>query len=328
MAQPYDLPLEQLRQYQPGLTKQPDFEAFWERTLSELREVSPDYTLEPMAYPTKGVKVYRILYKRLNHAQIEGRLAMPDREGPHPGIVLYHGYNSAYDGNIHDTVVWALRGYAALQMLVRGQQGESEDNVVSPHGGPKGWLTKGIRSPETYYYRAVYMDAVRALEVLANLPEVNETRLGTVGGSQGGALAIAAAALSPLPKVVASDYPFLSHFERAIDITPEGPYLELNEYFRRYPDPRVEENAKRTLSYFDVMNLAPRVAAFTWMSVGIVDLITPPSTVFAVYNHLSCPKDLYVARYFGHEYIPGAVERRLSVLMEHLQHSGAARVLE
>lgn len=319
MAQPYDLPLEQLKVYKPELTKRPDFDTFWEKTLAELSEVPLSYERTPYNYPVKGVKVYRVSYPGFNHAHIDAWLAIPEGAGPHPGLVRYHGYNWAFDGNLHDTVDWALHGYATLHMSVRGQQGLSVDNVAASHGSTTGWMTKGILSPEQYYFRAVYMDAVRALEVLADMPEVNPDRIGVHGGSQGGALTLAAAALSPIPRVAAADHPFLSHFERAIDITPGGPYLELNEYFRRNSDPAIERQARETLTYFDIMNLAPRIRCHAWVTSGLVDEVTPPSTIFAAYNHLECSKELLVFRYFGHEQAPGSMESKYRTLMNYLQ---------
>jgi cephalosporin-C deacetylase len=55
------------------------------------------------------------------------------------------------------------------------------------------------------------------------------------------------------------------------------------------------------------------------MAAGLVDDITPPSTVFAVYNHLTCRKDIAVFRYFGHEYLPGFVEKQLGMMMNCLR---------
>lgn len=321
MPQPYDLPINELRKYKPELTKQEDFDQFWEDTLSELKKVPLKYDLEPYDYPVEGVKVYRISYKGFLNADIEGWFAIPREERKYPGLLMFHGYNWAYDGNIHEVVNWALRGYAALQILTRGQQGGSVDNAVPSGGFAAGWMTKGIMSPEEYYYRGVYMDCVRATEVLAAMDSVDETRIGLTGGSQGGALAMATAALSDIPKVVVSDYPYLSNFERAIDIVPQGPYLEINEYFRRYSDPSVEEKAKKTLSYFDIMNLAPKIKCKTLIFIGLIDEITPPSTVFGAYNHLKCEKEIQTFRYFGHEYIPGSVEPKLRTLKSILQDS-------
>jgi cephalosporin-C deacetylase len=162
-------------------------------------------------------------------------------------------------------------------------------------------MAKGIQNKDEYYYRAVYMDAVRAIDILAAMPEVNADRIAVTGGSQGGAITLAAAALSGVPKLAVADHPYLSNFERAIDTTPRGPYSE------------------ETLSYFDIMNLAPRISCYSWLTIGLVDDITPPSTVFAVYNHLTCDKDIAVYRYFGHELVPGSIAPRLQLFMDYLQ---------
>ncbi len=319
MLQPYDLPLEQLKTYKPELTRQRDFDEFWNNSLQELAKIPLQYSLSPLNYPVNGVKVFTVNFTGFNNANIQGFFAIPDKSGPHPGLMLYHGYNWAFDGNLSDTVNWALHGYAAFQMLVRGQQGYSCDNVASSAGGPAGWMTKGILNKDEYYYRAVYLDAVRALEVLAALDNVNAQKIGVHGGSQGGGLTLAAAALSDIPVVAVADYPYLCNFERAIEITPNGPYGEFNEFFRRNPSPELEVEARKTLSYFDVMNLAPRIKCHTWVSSGLVDDITPPSTVFSAYNHLTCSKEIGIYRYFGHEFIPGAVIPKLQTLMKYLQ---------
>lgn len=320
MPQPYDMPLEQLRQYKPFSTAAADFDSFWDETLQQLSGVTLEFQRNEIAYPVKGLKVYQIFYKGFNHAQIEGVLAMPDHADPLPGIVEYHGYNWVNDGDIHHTVNLALKGYAVLKMFCRGQYGGSINNVVASNGHNAGWMTQGIQNKDEYYYRAVYMDAVRAVEVLAAQPEVDAQRIAVTGGSQGGAITLAAAALSDIPVLAVADYPYLSNFERAIDITPAGPYYELNEYFRRTTSfPELEQNAKKTLAYFDIINLAPRINCFTWLSIGLIDEITPPSTVFAVYNHMTCPKDIQVYRYFGHEQIPASIPIRLQLFMDYLQ---------
>lgn len=317
----YDLPLSELKKYKPDLTRQEDFEEFWKSSLNELGKTKLDFRLFEYQYPVKGVKVYKILYKGFNNADIDGWFVIPEGDGKYPGVVTFHGYNWAYDGNLHETVDFALKGYAVLHMLVRGQQGESCDNVISSTGFAAGWLTKGILDKDEYYYKAVYLDAVRAVEVLASMDGVDKARIGVVGSSQGGALALAVSALSDIPKVALADYPFLSNFERAIKITPKGPYLEIPEFFRRYSDPEMENTAMRTLTYFDIMNLAPWIKCHIWTCIGLVDEITPPSTVFATYNHLNCPKDICIFKYFGHEYIPGAMEPKLKLLMDVLQKS-------
>ncbi|QXG61944.1 cephalosporin C deacetylase [Bacillus spizizenii] len=314
----FDLPLDQLQTYKPEKTTPNDFSEFWKSSLDELAKVQAAPDLQPVEYPADGVKVYRLTYKSFGNARIAGWYAVPDKEGPHPAIVKYHGYNASYDGKIHEMVNWALHGYAAFGMLVRGQQ-SSEDTTISPHGHALGWMTKGILDKDTYYYRGVYLDAVRALEVISSFDEVDEARIGVIGGSQGGGLTIAAAALSDIPKAAVADYPYLSNFERAIDVALEQPYLEINSFFRRNGSPETEEKAMKTLSYFDIMNLADRVKVPVLMSIGLIDKVTPPSTVFAAYNHLETEKELKVYRYFGHEHIPAFQTEKLAFFKQHLK---------
>lgn len=318
--QPYDMPLEKLEQYKPTLNAQPDLRAFWDATLSEMRDEPWDEQLEAIEYPVRGVAVHRLQFRGFRGAMIQAWYARPlmDPE-PLPGLVLYHGYNWNYEGNLQEVVNWALRGYAVVGMSARGQQASGQ-SMPSPHGHVAGWMTQGILDPDVYYYRGVYSDAVRTLEWLSRRPQVDPNRIGVTGGSQGGGLALAAAALSDIPRVAAVDYPYLCHFRRAVDVAPAGPYGEITEFLRQNGDPAAEAQAFRTLSYFDVMNLAPWIQAPALISAGLVDQLTPPSTIFAAYNHIgSEEKAIRVFRYFGHEFIPRFQYEKLGWLKRVLQ---------
>ena len=133
--------------------------------------------------------------------------------------------------------------------------------------------------------------------------------LGTSGTSQGGGLSIATAALNPGVKMMMSAIPFLCHFDRAVDLSSGGPYPEILDYLREHPER--EERVYRTLSYFDAMNLAPMVKVPSLVSVGLLDTICPPSTVFATYNHLgSREKELAIYPGVGHEDLGVHIERK------------------
>ena len=213
---------------------------------------------------------------------------------------MYHGY-SMRAGRPLDMLPIAAMGICVLSMDTRGQNGQSEDASSSPQGHFHGWMTKGIRSPQEYYFRYVYADAVRALEVLAaSFDEVDTKRIAITGGSQGGGMTLAAAALSPAPRFLAlPDIPFLCDFPRGIEIAPAGPYPEIPGFLKVFPN--LQEQVMRTLSYCDNLNLAPWIKCKTIISNCLCDDICPPSTIFAVFNHITAEKQMEIYPYHKHD---------------------------
>jgi cephalosporin-C deacetylase len=140
---------------------------------------------------------------------------------------------------------------------------------------------------------------VRAVDAACCHPIAGGRPLVTAGGSQGGALALVAGHLAGDVAAVLPDVPFLAHPRRAVQVTDARPYGELIEYCSVHPD-RVE-HVFRTLSYIDVVNHAKRASAPALFSVGLIDEITPASTVFAAYNSYAGPKDIAVYPFNGHE---------------------------
>ncbi|GAA3437599.1 alpha/beta fold hydrolase [Kutzneria kofuensis] len=89
-------------------------------------------------------------------------------------------------------------------------------------------MTRGIDSPDHYYYRRLMTDCARAVDAVAELAGLDPERVIVTGGSQGGGLALAVAGLVPdRVAAVMPDVPFLCHFRRAAEIAGEGPYVEL-----------------------------------------------------------------------------------------------------
>ncbi|MGW2220368.1 acetylxylan esterase, partial [Nonomuraea sp. NPDC001684] len=158
----------------------------------------------------------------------------------------------------------------------------------------------GLRlDPEDYYYRRVFTDAARAVDVAAAHPAVDAGRIVVSGGSQGGAIAQATAALRPSVRAALVDVPFLTHFRRALEITDRDPYQEVVRFLASRRDGA--DQVFRTLSYFDGVNFAARGRVPVLYSVALMDYVCPPSTVFAAYNHWQGPKEITVWPWNGHE---------------------------
>ena len=163
-----------------------------------------------------------------------------------------------------------------------------------------GFLTRGVQSPETFYYRRLIADAVRAVETAAELPGVDPSRIVVTGKSQGGALSLAAAGLVPdLVSAVVSAVPFLCDIRRAVTVTDVNPYAEVVRFLRA--NPHLAAPVLSTLDHVDAVHFAKRVTAPAIVSVGLMDDVCPPSGVFAAFHELPEPKHLEIYEWDGHE---------------------------
>ncbi|CAN5907494.1 hypothetical protein BH24DEI2_BH24DEI2_23320 [soil metagenome] len=167
----------------------------------------------------------------------------------------------------------------------------------SPH--TPGFMTLGVLSPQTYYYRRLFTDAVRAVEAARAFNPIDAERVGVTGGSQGGGVSLAVAGLVPDVAVALPDVPVLCHYRRATELVDTQPYAEISRFCNVHRD-RVE-TVFDTLSYFDGVNFAAQAQTRALFSVALMDTICPPSTVYAAYNHYAGPKNINVYSYNGHE---------------------------
>ena len=299
----FDLPLDQLRTYRADVPRPDDFDVFWAETLAETRRhpLRLRADVVDVGYPA-------VETSDLTFAGFGGHTVHAPRDRPAGGapvVVQFHGYGGGR-GWAHDAVLWPLAGYAHLSVDTRGQGlgrmgGATPDPVPGAEGEVPGWLTKGIRSPETSYYRRVFADAVRAVEAARLAPGVDGTRLAVEGTSQGGGIALATAGLAPQVSAVMAAVPFLCHIdEAAARVTDADPYAEVARFLRgRRQD---EAAVRRTLSYIDVVNHVPRATAPALVSVALMDPTCPPRTVFGAFAaYGGQDKRLEVYPYNGHE---------------------------
>lgn len=298
----FDLPLEELEAYRPERVEPPDFDAFWRQTLREADGYPLGAEITPVQTPLTALEAFDVRFAGYGNDPIHGWLLRDPRDGGSGTcIVRFIGYGGGR-GHPLDHLAWPSVGYTTLVIETRGQGSASGDGTtIDPHPSHPhvpGWLTQGIRSPETYYYRRVFVDAVRAVEVARSHPAIEADRVVVAGASQGGGIALAAAALTGVEALIA-DVPFGCHFERAIRITSEPPYSEVAAYLRIYR--RECETVLRTLSYFDGVNLAVRATAPALFSLGLMDRVSPPSTIFAAYHHYAGPSQIRVWPFNGHE---------------------------
>ncbi|WP_129336297.1 acetylxylan esterase [Cellulomonas endophytica] len=300
-----DLPLEELERYAPVLDAPEDLAEFWATTLDEARRSEDRAVLRPVTTPVRELVVEDLTFPGFGGEPVRGWVVRPRREGRLPCVVEYIGYGGGR-GLPAEKLQWAAAGYVHVVMDTRGQGSGwgSGGDTPDPHGaGPAvpGFMTRGIERPETYYYRRVFTDAVRLLDAVRDLPFVDPARVAVTGASQGGGIALAAAALAP-EHVAAClpDVPFLCHFRRAVALTPEPPFTEISRYLAVHRGS--DEAVFRTLSYVDAAVLARWATAPALFSVALMDGIVLPSTVYAAFHaYAGAEKAIEVYAWNGHE---------------------------
>ena len=300
----FDLPQEQLKNYRPERYEPADFDSFWQSTLTEARVYPLNAQFEPVDYGLKAQEAFDVTFAGFGGQPIKGWLLLPrQRSGRLPCIVEYIGYGGGR-GFPTDWLLWTSVGYAHLIMDTRGQgsawqKGDTPDNGAGGNPFHPGFMTQGVLDPHTYYYRRVITDAVRAVEAARAHPSINPQLIAVTGGSQGGGITIAAAALVPDIQIAMPEVPFLCHYRRATELVDTYPYQEISNYLNSHRD-QVDQ-VFDTLSYFDGVNLATRAETASLFSAGLMDMVCPPSTVYAAFNYWNGPKQIRAYTYNGHE---------------------------
>jgi cephalosporin-C deacetylase len=301
----YDMPLEELQLYKPDRHEPQDFDEFWKRSISDSQSfdlnaqfVSADFNLVLM-------DTFDVTFNGFGGQPVKGWFIFPkNAEKPLPCVVKYIGYGGGRGFPV-DWLLFPSAGYALFVMDTRGQgsswlQGDTPDNF-DQDAGPHypGFMTQGILNPESYYYRRVFIDAVRAVEAARSHSLVDKHRIFCSGGSQGGGMSIAVAGLVPDLAGIMPDVPFLCHFKRAVTLTDERPYSEISHFLKTHRDKI--ETVFNTLSYFDGLNFAVRAKVPALFSVGLMDITCPPSTVYAAYNYYAGKKEIRTYEFNLHE---------------------------
>jgi cephalosporin-C deacetylase len=313
-----DKPLQQLETYTGTNPKPADFDEYWLRALRELEATDPAPELQRTeAIRPANSEAFDLFFTGVGGARIYAKYVRPKNpSASHPAILEFHGYAGS-SGDWTEKLRYSGEGVAVAAMDCRGQGGRSEDPGGTKGSTIHGHIVRGLaEGPDHLLYRSIFLDTVQLARVIASFDEVDSTRLATSGGSQGGALAIACAALEPRIARCVSIFPFLSDFQRVweMDLAKDA-YAELKTHFRQF-DPLSTNRTRlfETLGYIDVHHLAPRIHAEVLMALTLQDPICPPSTQFAVYNGIRSRKNRLLYQDFSHEALPGLSDLTLHFL--------------
>jgi cephalosporin-C deacetylase len=308
----FEMSLAELKTYRGRNPRPDDFDAYWEAALAEMKAVDPQVELRPHDLKAPVAECCDLYFTGVGGARVHAKYLRPKGVAkPHPAVLLFHGY-SGNSGDWADKLSYVALGYSVAALDCRGQGGLSEDVGGVKGNTLQGHIIRGLDdTPDKLLFRQIFLDTAQLARIVMAMPEVDEARVGCTGGSQGGGLTLACAALEPRIKRAAPLVPFLCDYQRVWEMDLDvAAYEELRQYFRLF-DPRHEREQEvfTRLGYIDCQHLAPRIKADVLWGIGLMDQICPPSTQFAAYNRIQSPKDMLIYPDFGHEGLPGCSDR-------------------
>lgn len=313
-----DMPLDELKKYNGSSPCPPDMDEYWDRAIAEMKATDPGVELIPSRFQVPFAECFDLYFTGVRGARIHAKYIRPkNSETKHPAVLQFHGYTGS-SGDWNDKLNYAAMGYSVAALDCRGQGGKSEDTGGVKGNTFRGHIIRGLdEGADHLLFRHIFLDTAQLAKIVMEMPEVDENRVGAMGGSQGGALTLACASLEPRIKRLAPVYPFLCDYRRVweMDLAKDA-YEELREYFRHFdPLHEREDEIFMRLGYIDLQNLVKRIRGEVFMNVGLMDTICPPSTQFAVYNKITSVKTMNIYPDYGHEYLPMMGDKTYEFMM-------------
>jgi cephalosporin-C deacetylase len=304
-------------QIEPSIPNPTDFMGFWDKAKADLAKIPMDarMTLMPERC-TENVNVYHVNLQNFKlGARLYGILCVPKKEGKYPAILQVPGAGvRAYAGDI----VNAEKGFITFQIGIHGIPVNMDPLVYAnlASGALSGYWNYNLDDKDRFYYKRVYLGCVRANDFLVSLPQYDGKNLAVMGGSQGGALSIVTASLDARVKYWAAYYPALSDLTGYLKGRAGGwPHLfdKNNVAFNN------TKEKINTAGYYDVVNFARQLKVPGFYSMGFNDETCPPTSMYAAYNEITAPKELFLALETGHWTYPEQQEKLTNWLVGKLK---------
>ena len=301
---------------EPTATLPKDFKEFWDAQTAGLSRVPLAPMVTPVDQPNAGIELYEVSFANIDGRRSHGYLAKPKGATSLPIMISQPGMGVHPNGLKESrwVIANAALGFLALDMSAHDMPLERTAEDEAKWKKYMGYPYIGSDDRMTYYYRQVFTGMIRGVDYMTSRPDWNHKAIISVGASQGGGLALIAAALDPRITAVVSIVPALGEHTGPLYGRPDAaPSNLIMGRDKKTPDPKIIA----ATAYYDTVNFARFVKVPVLMSGGLIDPACPPTTVCSIYNSLSCPKQLDLAPLIGHNQGPRLAELRNAFLVKH-----------
>ncbi len=267
-----------------------DFFNFWQRTRQQLDLIPCQPIYERIDSLQQTIKrKYEVKILSFDNVYINGVLTIPRKSGKFPTLIKVLNFQ-----NENTTFLDSLfTDWIVLYLNVRNLPEKATE--ISP--GFSRYLIGNINDKERYIARGAIMDCIRGVDVVLSHSWVDTSRLAIYGESLTGGFAFIAAALDYRIKTLIVNSPLMAAFDVATKFAAP-PYHQIVSYI--VENPHEKKNVFINLTYFDLINFAPKVRCPVLINIGLQDDMCPPRTTFLLFNQLSTAKESFIYPNEGH----------------------------
>jgi cephalosporin-C deacetylase len=301
------------REIKPSQPAPDDFAAFWDTKKKALAAIPINARLTSVKSPREQVETFDVQADSVG-APVSGYFARPVGAKPRslPIILTVHGAGVT-SSSLSGASGWAKDGALAMDMnahgLPNGREKAFYDALAA--GELKDYRRAGRESRETVYFLGMFLRLVRAMDFLTAQPEWDGRTLVVYGSSQGGAQALAAAGLDSRVSFFVAGVPAMCDHTGALAGRIAG--------WPKFIDTKVQSESAvvAAVRYFDAVNFAARAKAPGFFTVGFIDTTCPPTSVYAAFNALQTPKEIFNDITSGHTNTPPASAAMRAAVTRH-----------
>lgn len=295
-----------------------DFDAFWQKNKEELAKVpmNPKLTLQPSS--NEKIEVFDVKLDCVGNP-VSGYFARPKGKKSLPAILTLHGAGvSKPSPNGAQQWAGSEGGMLAMDINAHGISNEHPKEYYQElaQGELKNYQLKGRQNREDSYFKGMFLRVQRAIDFLTSQPEWDGRTLILFGTSQGAFQTLAGGYLDGRVSLICAGVPAgCDHTGSLVDRISGWPKWA----FVQNPQ-TVDPAALEASRYYDSVNFARLTKADeAVVTVGLIDTICPPTSVYAAYNALAIPKTLHVDPLANHTNTPEAMSFLKGAVTRHVK---------
>ena len=252
-----------------------NFMEYWKGEMKRADLLAP---MEPVVeklekYSNENHTSYKVTFEAIDDI-VYGYLNIPAKPGPRPAIVYVPGAGPGHSAPLEDNE------FVTLVMNVHPFDPFIENKPVGMY------MFNGGNSREATFYHRVIIGIARAIEWLANRPEVDSARIGYYGSSQGGAFGLIEAGLTGRFAAVVCNVPAMcDHFGADLGRRPGWPSYRNHFMTKDAEGNSVHDSVSEAwIPYYDAAAFAGFIQCPIRVIVGFIDDTCSPSSVYAAFN--------------------------------------------